>query len=79
VACYGVLKAACDVVTDAKEEGLPLETEEFGRRILEALMTRYEQMNATDRAKQIEYLGRYGSDRVRKIAKRLKADMVRAA
>ncbi len=79
VACFGVLKAACDVVADAKDEGLPLETEEFGRRILEALMTRYEQMNAADRAKQIEYLGRYGSERVRKIAKRLKADMVRAA
>lgn len=79
VACFGVLKAACDVVADAKDEGLPLETEEFGRRVLEALMTRYEQMNSTDRAKQIEYLGRYGSERVRKIAKRLKADMVRAA
>ncbi len=78
-ACFGVLKAACDVVADAKDEGLPLETEEFGRRVLEALMTRYEQMNSADRAKQIEYLGRYGSERVRKIAKRLKADMVRAA
>ena len=78
-ACFGVLKAACDVVVDAKDEGLPLETEEFGRRILEALMTRYEQMNSADRARQIEYLGRYGSERVRKIAKRLKADMVRAA
>lgn len=78
-ACFGVLKAACDVVVDAKDEGLPLETDEFGRRVLEALMTRYEQMNSTDRAKQIEYLGRYGSERVRKIAKRLKADMVRAA
>jgi uncharacterized protein (DUF2336 family) len=78
-ACFGVLKAACDVVADAEDEGLPLETEEFGRRVLEALMTRYEQMNSNDRAKQIEYLGRYGSERVRKIAKRLKADMVRAA
>jgi uncharacterized protein (DUF2336 family) len=78
-ACFGVLKAACDVVADAQDEGLPLETEDFGRRVLEALMTRYEQMNSNDRAKQIEYLGRYGSERVRKIAKRLKADMVRAA
>ena len=30
-------------------------------------------------SKQIEYLGRYGEDRIRKIAKRLKADLVRAA
>lgn len=77
--CFGIIKAACDVVADAKDEGLPLETEEFGRRILEALMTRYEYMNANERAKQIEFVGRYGTERVRKIAKRLKADMVRAA
>lgn len=77
--CFGIIKAACDVVADARDEGLPLETEEFGRRILEALMTRYENMNANERAKQIEHVGRYGTERVRKIAKRLKADMVRAA
>ena len=77
--CFGVLKAACDVVADAKDEGLPLGTEEFGRRILEALMTRYENMTSSERAKQVEFIGRYGPDHVRKIAKRLKADMVRAA
>ena len=44
-----------------------------------ALLTRYEYMSAPERAKQIEYLGRYGQDRIRKIAKRLKADLVRAA
>ena len=77
--CFGILKAACDVVADARDEGLPLETEEFGRRVLEALMTRYEHMNANERAKQIEFVGRYGTEKVRKIAKRLKADMVRAA
>ncbi|MDE2447103.1 MAG: DUF2336 domain-containing protein [Alphaproteobacteria bacterium] len=79
MACFGIVKAACDVVADAKDEGLPLDTEEFGRRILEALMTRYEFMNANERTKQIEYVSRYASERVRKIAKRLKADMVRAA
>lgn len=77
--CFGLLKGACDVVADAKEEGLPITSEEFGRRVLEALMTRYENMGANERAKQIEYLGRYAEERIRKIAKRLKADMVRAA
>ncbi len=77
--CFGILKAACEVVVEAREEGLPLSAEAFGRRVLEALLTRYEYMSATERAKQIEYLGRYGQDRIRKIAKRLKADLVRAA
>ena len=42
-------------------------------------MTRYEQLDQNERAKQIEFIGRYGEERVRKIAKRLKADMLRAA
>ena len=77
--CFGILKAACEVVVEAREEGMPLSAEAFGRRVLEALLTRYEYMSAAERAKQIEYLGRYGQDRIRKIAKRLKADLVRAA
>jgi uncharacterized protein (DUF2336 family) len=77
--CFGILKAACEVRNEAAEEGLPLDAEGFGRRVLEALMTRYENLSSNDRAKQIEYLGRYGQDRIRKIAKRLKADLVRAA
>jgi uncharacterized protein (DUF2336 family) len=77
--CFGILKAACEVVVDAREEGLPLDAEAFGRRVLEALLTRYEYMGSSERAKQVEYLGRYGQDRIRKIAKRLKADLVRAA
>jgi uncharacterized protein (DUF2336 family) len=77
--CFGILKAACEVVVEAREEGLPLDSEAFGRRVLEALLTRYEYMGSIERAKQVEYLGRYGQDRIRKIAKRLKADLVRAA
>jgi uncharacterized protein (DUF2336 family) len=77
--CFGILKAACEVSVEARDEGLPLDSESFGRRVLEALMTRYESMGSADRAKQIEYLGRYGEDRIRKIAKRLKADLLRAA
>ena len=77
--CYGLLMAACDVVKDAKEEGLPLDPEGFGRRLIEALMTRYENMQSAERSKNLEFIGRYAEDRVRKIAKRLRADMVRAA
>ena len=77
--CYGLLMAACDVVKDAKEEGLPLDPEGFGRRLIEALMTRYENMQTTERSKNLEFIGRFAEDRVQKIAKRLRADMVRAA
>jgi hypothetical protein len=77
--CYGLLMAACDVMKDAKEEGLPLDPESFGRRLIEALMTRYENMQSFERSKNLEFIGRFAEDRVRTIAKRLRADMVRAA
>ena len=32
-----------------------------------------------DQAKHIEFVGRFGDDKVRKIARKLKADMLRAA
>jgi len=77
--CQGMLRAACDVVIDTREEGLEISSTEFGARVLEALMTRYEAMTPQERAKQIEYLGRFGEEKIRKVAKRLKADLVRAA
>jgi uncharacterized protein (DUF2336 family) len=77
--CYGVLLAACEVASEVSEEGYAVGPEDFGRRMLEALMTRYETMAAQDRTKQIDYLGRYADQHVRRIAKRLKADLVRAA
>ena len=77
--CYGLLQAACDVVKDAREEKLPLDPEAFGRRLIEALMTRYENMQTSARTKNLEFIGRFAEDRVRKIAMRLRADMVRAA
>jgi uncharacterized protein (DUF2336 family) len=77
--CYGLLQAACDVVKDAREEKLPLDPEGFGRRLIEALMTRYEHMQTSERTKNLEFIGRFAEDRVRKIAMRLRADMVRAA
>ncbi len=77
--CFGMLRAACDVMIDTREEGLEISSSQFGGRVLEALMTRYEAMSPQERAKQIEYLGRYGEDKIRKVAKRLRADLVRAA
>ncbi len=77
--CYGLLMAACDVMKDARDEGLALDPEGFGRRLIEALMTRYENMQSGERGKNLEFIGRFAEDRVRKIAKRLRADLVRAA
>ncbi len=77
--CYGILQAACDVANEEREEAIALDAEGFGRRLIEALMTRYESMPLKDRAKHLEFIGRFAEDRVRVIAKRLKADIAKAA
>lgn len=77
--CIGILQAACDVVKDHQEEDSPLDPESFGRRLIEALMTRYESMSNVDRTRNLELIGRYAEDKVRRIATRLRADMSRAA
>ncbi len=61
------------------EEGIDLDAEGFGRRLIEALMTRYETMPLRERSKHLEFAGRFAADWVRLIARRLKADIVRAA
>ena len=77
--CFGILQAACDVAREEREEGIELGREAFGRRLIENLMTRYETMPLKERAKHLEVVGRFAEDRVRLIARRLKADLVRAA
>jgi uncharacterized protein (DUF2336 family) len=77
--CFGILQAAVDVANDEREEGIALDAGGFGRRLIEALMTRYETMELRERSKHLEIIGRFAEDRVRIIARRLKADLVRAA
>lgn len=76
---FWILQAAVDVARDEAEEGIKLSADDFGRRIIEALMTRYETMAGRERAKHLDYVGRFAADRPRIIARRLKADLVRAA
>ena len=77
--CYWILQASCDVAADESEEGIKLGADDFGRRLIEALMTRYEAMPLKERTKHLEYVGRFAAERARIIAKRLKADLLRAA
>lgn len=78
-ACYWTLQAACDTAREEREEGLQLSADDFGRRMIEILMTRYEALPMGERPNQLDYLGRFASDRTRLIARRLKADLLRAA
>lgn len=77
--CHVLLRAACEVGSESHGRGTDLKAGEFGRQLIEALMTRFENLRSAERAKQLDFVGRFGEEKVRVIARRLKADMVRAA
>ncbi len=77
--CHALLAAASEVENEARNEGINLDPDAFGRRLLETLMMQFGALPLKDQAKHIEFVGRFGDDKVRKIARKLKADMLRAA
>jgi uncharacterized protein (DUF2336 family) len=77
--CRAIIAAACDVAAQAKEEDVRLDPDNFGRRLLEVLMLQFGALATRDQAKLMDYVGRFADDRVRKIARKLKSDMLRAA
>lgn len=79
ITCFAVIAAACEVYLGAKDEGVKLDADNFGRRLLETLMTRFGGLPSKDQARQIEYIGRFADEPVRKIARKLRSDMLRAA
>lgn len=77
--CYWTLQAACDVAREEMQDNIRLTPDDFGRRMIEVLLTRYETLPLTERPRQLDYVGRFAADRPRLIAQRLKADLLRAA
>ena len=76
---YWTLQAACDVAREEREEEISLSSDDFGRRLIEVLLTRYEALPATDRPRQLDFVGRFAADRPRRIARRLKNELLNAA
>lgn len=77
--CYWTLQAACDVAADAREDEIELSAEEFGARIIELLLTRYEAMPADEQPRNLGYVGRYAAENTRHLAALLRSDLQRAA
>jgi uncharacterized protein (DUF2336 family) len=77
--CYWTLQAACDVAREERQDGIRLTPDDFGRRMIETLLTRYEALPMAERPRQLDFVGRFAADRVRLIARRLKSDLLRAA
>lgn len=77
--CHWILQAACDVAADEQEDDLRLTADEFGARLVEALLTRYEAVPFDEQPRNLDVIGRYAAGRTRDLASRLRADLQRAA
>ena len=77
--CYWTLQAACDVAADAREDEIDLSAEEFGARIIELLLTRYEAIPADEQPRNLDYVGRYAAENTRHLAALIRSDLQRAA
>jgi uncharacterized protein (DUF2336 family) len=79
VGCHAIISCAADVSAQMREEDIVLDADNFGRRLLEVLMLQFGAAGPRDQAKLMDYVGRFADEKVRKIARKLKSDMLRAA
>jgi hypothetical protein len=78
-ACHVLIAAAADAALEFRNLGITADADAFGRRLLEMLMLHFGAVPMQDQAKQIEFVCRLADPKVRKIARQLKIDMLRAA
>jgi uncharacterized protein (DUF2336 family) len=76
---YWTLQAACDVARGEAESGIVLTPDDFGRRLIETLLTHYEAIPMAEQPRNLDMLSRFAGERTARLAKRLKADILRAA
>jgi uncharacterized protein (DUF2336 family) len=77
--CHIIILAAADSAAEFRNLDVNPTPDAFGRRLLEMLMLQFGAAPLRDQARHIDYVGRFAEQRVRKIARQLKSDMLRAA
>lgn len=77
--CVGLIRAAGRVERELRETKQALSADNFARRLIEEIMTGDGAMPASERAKYLDFIARYSSERVRVIAKRLREGLISAA
>ncbi|MGE0239154.1 MAG: DUF2336 domain-containing protein [Parvibaculaceae bacterium] len=77
--CIGLIRAAGLVERELRDTKRTLSAENFARRLIEEIMTGDGAMPAAERAKYLDFIARYSSERVRVIANRLRDGLTSAA
>ena len=77
--CYPVMRAAFAVAAEARDEEDWPSDEQFGRRVIEAILTGQEGLAPSQGAKTLELVGQFADERTRALALRLKGSLTGVA
>jgi hypothetical protein len=69
------MRAAFAVAAEAQGEGEWPSEEQFGRRVVEAIVTRQEGLASAESSRILDLVGQFADDRTRALASRLKASL----
>jgi uncharacterized protein (DUF2336 family) len=73
--CYPVMRAAFAVAAEAQGQAAWPNEEQFGRRMVETILTRQDGLKPQDSAMMLDLVGRFADDRTRALANRLKGSL----
>jgi len=79
LSAHPILRAAMAVERQAIEEELEIDAEDFGRQLIASMMLEFHTMPDRERGRQLDHVGRFAEEPVRLLARRVKADLARAA
>jgi uncharacterized protein (DUF2336 family) len=77
--CYPVMRAAFAVAAEAQGERAWPNEEQFGRRVVETILTRQERLGPQQSAEMLDLVGQFADDRTRALANRLKGSLAEVA
>jgi uncharacterized protein (DUF2336 family) len=77
--CFPVMRAAFAVAADAESESEWPSEEQFGRRVIETILTRHEGLAPQQSAMMLDLVGQFADDRTRALANRLKGSLTAVA
>ena len=74
-----LMRAVVDVAADARARKDDLSMEEFGCKVIEFVMTRYDEFLAGDKAAVLQMIAKFGMGKSKRIASRVQEDLAQAA
>lgn len=76
---YPMVRASIDIWREARAAGEAVQPEQFSRRVVEALLTRYDDIVAPEKIRLLDLVAKFSDERTRSIVVRLKASLQQQA